>query len=86
MRVKIESKRDVVKPIGCFISGTVFSGSNRLIPITNPATGDVTNEVASADCQTVASAVSAAEDAFPAWRDTPPLKRARVLFQFKAIA
>ena len=33
----------------------------------------------------VALAVSAAKAAFPAWAETPPLKRARILFNFKAL-
>jgi malonate-semialdehyde dehydrogenase (acetylating)/methylmalonate-semialdehyde dehydrogenase len=34
---------------------------------------------------TVEQAISAADRAFPAWSRTPPLKRARILFQYKAL-
>jgi malonate-semialdehyde dehydrogenase (acetylating)/methylmalonate-semialdehyde dehydrogenase len=34
---------------------------------------------------TVEDAISAAEAAFPAWRDTPPAKRARIMFRFKQL-
>lgn len=85
MSAKAASELDVIRTIGHFINGVDVSNENRLIPVTDPATGRVTGEVVVADNGTVASAVSAAEDAFPAWRDTPPLKRARVLFQFKQL-
>lgn len=51
--------------------------------IYNPATGDIAGRVALADQKTVNQAVVAAKAAFPAWSSTPPLKRARVLFNFK---
>jgi malonate-semialdehyde dehydrogenase (acetylating)/methylmalonate-semialdehyde dehydrogenase len=35
--------------------------------------------------QTVENAIAAAEAAFPAWRDTPPIKRARIMFRFKQL-
>ena len=34
---------------------------------------------------TVEDAIAAAEAAFPVWRDTPPAKRARIMFRFKAL-
>ena len=34
---------------------------------------------------TLASAATAAARAFPAWRDTPPLRRARVLMRFREL-
>lgn len=71
--------------IGHFISGNEIQGKDRLIPITNPATGKITQEVACADRSTVSEAISAAENTFPTWRDTPPLKRARLLFRFKQL-
>ncbi len=51
----------------------------------NPATGEVIKTVAMAARETVAGAVAAAEAAFPAWRNTPPLKRARILFNYKQL-
>ena len=50
--------------------------------VTNPATGQVTGHVLLADAAVVAQAVAAARDAFPAWADTPPARRARVMFRF----
>jgi malonate-semialdehyde dehydrogenase (acetylating)/methylmalonate-semialdehyde dehydrogenase len=48
----------------------------------NPATGEVTKRVAFCDEEEIDSAVKAAESALPAWRDTPPLRRARILQKF----
>jgi malonate-semialdehyde dehydrogenase (acetylating)/methylmalonate-semialdehyde dehydrogenase len=70
-------------PIDHFISGQRVAGSSgRQQPVTNPATGEVSGQVALANSGEVARAVAAARAAFPAWADTPPLRRARVMFKF----
>ena len=51
----------------------------------DPATGVSERQVALASVQTVEAAIAAAEKAFPAWRNTPPLKRARVMSKFKVL-
>ena len=71
--------------IGHFVNGRLIEDDNRPQAVTNPATGAVTAEVAMASRATVESAVAAAQAAFPAWRDTPPAKRAQVLFRFKQL-
>lgn len=48
----------------------------------NPATGKVARRVALADVATVGRAVASAAAAWPAWADTPPIRRARVLNRF----
>jgi malonate-semialdehyde dehydrogenase (acetylating)/methylmalonate-semialdehyde dehydrogenase len=48
----------------------------------NPATGAVTGDVALANGAEVDAAVAAAQAAFPAWSDTPPIRRARIMFKF----
>ena len=69
--------------IGHYIGGQVAAGaSGRSQPVTNPASGAVTGSVALANSAEVAKAVAAAQAAFPAWADTPPLRRARVMFKF----
>ncbi|MFP5513432.1 MAG: CoA-acylating methylmalonate-semialdehyde dehydrogenase [Alphaproteobacteria bacterium] len=57
----------------------------RTADIVNPATGDVAGQVALASRATVEEAIAAAEAAFPAWRATPPAKRARVMYRFKQL-
>ena len=70
--------------VGHFIQGrlTPSASGGRTSPVYNPATGAVTAQVALADTGDVAQAVAAAQAAFPAWADTPPIQRARVLFKF----
>ena len=51
----------------------------------NPATGQVVRQVALASKTTAQQAVAAAAAAWPAWRLTAPLKRARIMFRFKEI-
>lgn len=71
--------------IGHFINGETCLESHRTQPVFNPSTGTSENEVAIASKQTVEQAIAAAEAAFPEWRNTPVLKRARVMFKFKEL-
>ena len=69
--------------IGHAINGRPVAGnSGRAQDVFNPATGAVTGRVALANAAEVDMAVSAAQSAFPAWADTPPIRRARVMFKF----
>lgn len=52
-------------------------------PVHNPSTGDVIAEAPLCTAAHVNEAVEAAAAAFPAWMETPPVERARVLFKFK---
>lgn len=68
------------------INGTEVSGSDdRYQDIFNPATGEVRGQVALASSTTVEKAITAAEAAFPAWRDTTPSKRAQIMFRYKEL-
>lgn len=78
----MSEKRPIV---GHFINGREVSDANRLAPVMNPATGEVARQVAMASKQTVEEAIAAAQQAYPAWRDTPPLKRARIMFKYKEL-
>ncbi|NVN56250.1 CoA-acylating methylmalonate-semialdehyde dehydrogenase [bacterium Scap17] len=73
-------------PIQHFINGQVTRGdSSATQDVFNPATGKVTGQVALAGNSDVDAAVAAADAAFPAWADTPPIRRARVMFKFLAL-
>ncbi|OEY66123.1 CoA-acylating methylmalonate-semialdehyde dehydrogenase [Marinobacter sp. X15-166B] len=75
-----------IRAIDHFINGTPVSNrSGRVHPVTNPATGQVTGHAGLADEAQVNEAVAAAAAAFPAWSETPPIRRARVLFKFLAL-
>ncbi|MDB5964669.1 MAG: hypothetical protein JWQ72_1169, partial [Polaromonas sp.] len=68
--------------IGHHVNGRAVAGSGRSQDVFNPATGAVTGKVALAGAVDVDAAVAAAQAAFPAWSDLPPLRRARVMFKF----
>jgi malonate-semialdehyde dehydrogenase (acetylating)/methylmalonate-semialdehyde dehydrogenase len=72
------------KEVHHFIAGEVVTGnSGNFGEIYNPATGDVTGQVALANAAEVESAIKSASDALPAWAATPPAKRAQVMFAFR---
>jgi len=69
--------------IGHHVGGRLAAGTSvRQQDVFNPATGAVTARVALANAADVNAAVVAAKAAFPAWSDTPPIRRARVMFKF----
>lgn len=71
--------------VGHFINGRLIPDQSKLQAIYNPATGDVIGQVAMATPTTVEEAIAAAKAAFPAWSATPPLRRARLFFQYKLL-
>ncbi|MBS9761881.1 MULTISPECIES: CoA-acylating methylmalonate-semialdehyde dehydrogenase [Pseudomonas] len=72
-----------IPEIAQYIHGELVPGNSiRTQPVYNPATGQVTAEVRLGSAQDIASAVASAQAAFPKWADTPPIRRARVLFKF----
>ncbi len=69
-----------------FINGALTAGTgDRSQDVTNPATGEVSARVALASVADVNTAVAAASAAAPAWADTAPLKRARIMSKFKEL-
>jgi malonate-semialdehyde dehydrogenase (acetylating)/methylmalonate-semialdehyde dehydrogenase len=72
-----------ITAIAHYIHGQVTPGtSGRAQDVFNPATGQVTGSVALANVAEVDAAVASAQAAFPAWADTPPIRRARIMFNF----
>lgn len=70
--------------IGHFMSNKPWVGtSDRIGEIRNPATGGITGHVALACKSDVDTVVDAAADALADWADTPPAKRATVMFDFR---
>lgn len=68
-----------------FINGSQTTGTGRSGDVYNPATGEVSATVTLASTDEVRGAIASAAAAYPAWAATPPLKRARVLFNFKQL-
>ena len=72
-----------ITPIDHFIGGrAVANSSGRTQDVFNPATGAVSGRAGLANADQVNAAVAAAAAAFPKWADTPPIRRARVMFKF----
>ena len=75
-----------VRTISHWTDGKKFAGiGDRTAPVTNPATGQITGDVALADVEDARAVIDAAAAAFPAWRDTSLAKRAGVLFAFREL-
>jgi malonate-semialdehyde dehydrogenase (acetylating)/methylmalonate-semialdehyde dehydrogenase len=73
-----------VPTIGHYINGALMSStSGRTQDVFNPATGAVSGKVALASVEEVSHAVAIAHAAAPAWAETAPLRRVRVMFKFR---
>lgn len=70
---------------GHLINGKPHEDAARMQEVFNPSTGAVQRQVALASRATVEKAIAAAEAAYPEWRATPAVRRARVMFAFKAL-
>ncbi|RQS66475.1 methylmalonate-semialdehyde dehydrogenase (CoA acylating) [Burkholderia sp. Bp8963] len=69
--------------VGHFIHGERTDGTGtRTQPIFNPATGAATRTLLLGEVADVDAAVASAKAAFPAWSNTPPIRRARVMLRF----
>ncbi|HEY6233903.1 MAG TPA: CoA-acylating methylmalonate-semialdehyde dehydrogenase [Candidatus Elarobacter sp.] len=72
--------------LGHFVGGALVEGrAGRAGDVFDPATGAVARRVAFAGAAEADAAVQAARRAFPAWSETPPLRRANVLFAFREL-
>jgi malonate-semialdehyde dehydrogenase (acetylating) / methylmalonate-semialdehyde dehydrogenase len=78
-RAKVETRT-----IRNYVGGSwVESATDKRLDVTNPATGEVIAQVPLSAATDVDRAVQAARDAFPGWRATPPVERARACFELK---
>jgi malonate-semialdehyde dehydrogenase (acetylating)/methylmalonate-semialdehyde dehydrogenase len=71
--------------VGHWIDGKAVTAGKRSQEVFNPAKGVAERRVLLADVETVKMAIGSAEKAYPAWRATPPLKRARVMSNLKVL-
>lgn len=67
------------------IDGQLVAGGSRYSEVFNPATGKAEKRLLLADKTTVEQAIASAHAAYPAWRATTPLKRARVMSKLKQL-
>jgi len=69
-----------------YVNGQRVAGSGEQHGnVFNPATGEIAARVPLASGVEMAEAIEAAKAAFPAWCDTPPLRRARIMFRYKEL-
>ncbi|MFQ6328225.1 CoA-acylating methylmalonate-semialdehyde dehydrogenase [Nocardia sp. CWNU-33] len=75
-----------MQTIAHWVDGKGFAGTSAATaPVTNPATGVVTGQVALARVEDVQAAIDSATAAFPAWRDASLARRTQVLFRFREL-
>jgi malonate-semialdehyde dehydrogenase (acetylating)/methylmalonate-semialdehyde dehydrogenase len=80
------SKRESnVSTIAHLINGELVQQAGRSSAVFNPSLGKPVREVALANQDIIRAAIASAKAAFPAWRKTPPAKRAQVMFRFKQL-
>ncbi len=68
-----------------FIGGEWIESKSVRTPVFNPSIGEVIAECPIGTAADVNAAVEAAQAAFPAWMDMPPVERARILAKFKML-
>jgi malonate-semialdehyde dehydrogenase (acetylating)/methylmalonate-semialdehyde dehydrogenase len=74
------------KAIQHWMNNTTFDGTaGQRMPVTNPASGQVTGEVVLGSVADARAVIDAAAAAFPAWRDTSLAKRTAILFKFREL-
>lgn len=77
---------DDIKKLKFFANGRwCDSKTNKYMDIWDPSTGKKIAEAPCCDIEEVNLAIKSANDAFPAWSDTPVMKRVQVLYKFREL-
>ena len=74
-----------LEPCPNFIAGEWVDSTTARTPVFNPSIGEVISECPVGSVADANAAVEAAHAAFPAWMETPPVERARILGRFKML-
>ncbi|MCH8550361.1 MAG: CoA-acylating methylmalonate-semialdehyde dehydrogenase [Natronospirillum sp.] len=82
---KTESHHHQLVLVPHFIAGEPLVSGDCYLPVEDPALGHEIRKVILADRSVSERAIMAAQDALPAWRATPPAKRAQIMFRFKQL-
>ena len=81
-----QSKSSAPEVLRNYVGGRwVESRARELFDVHNPATGEVIAKTPLSTAEDLDAAVVSAKKAFPAWRDTPAVIRARALFRFRQL-
>ena len=77
---------DQIKRLKYFVDGQwLESKTEKYMPVYNPSTGDVIAEAPCCTADEVEAAIQSAKAAFPAWSNTPVMKRTQVLYKFREL-
>lgn len=68
-----------------FVGGEWVESKGDTKDVVNPATGKVIAKVPTSTRDEIDTAIKIAKEAFPSWRATPPVSRARCLFRLKEL-
>jgi len=68
-----------------YINGEWVESKGEIVDVVNPATCEVIGKVPISTKEEIDATIEAAKAAFPDWRRTPPVARARCLFRLKAL-
>ena len=82
MAVAVVPTPAALDPVPHWIGGRSVRGAGAQLDVFNPASGQATRRVPLATADEVRAAVASARGAWPAWAETPPVRRARVLARF----
>jgi malonate-semialdehyde dehydrogenase (acetylating)/methylmalonate-semialdehyde dehydrogenase len=74
-----------MEALGHWIDGKRIVGAGAPAPVFNPSLGAAARSVSNATRAETEAAIAAAKAAFPAWADTTPIRRARVMFKFREL-
>ncbi len=81
----LKKENNSIPILGHLINGETVHRDGDLHSIFNPSLGKIQKHLKLASKNTVEEAISAAEKAFPEWRNTPPIKRARIMFKYREL-
>ena len=86
MQTIIEKSKVSVEKFNYFVNGEYKeSKTEKYNEVYNPSTGEVEGLVPCCTEEEVIEAIQAAKDAFPAWSNTPVIKRSQVLYKIRQL-
>jgi len=85
MASSVKEKKDSTIEVGHLIGGEIKYYDGPTQAVYNPSSGEISKQIQLAKKETVEEAIDIAQTVFPEWRNTPAVKRARIMFRFKEL-
>ncbi len=85
MASSVKEKKDSAIEVGHLIGGEIKYYDGPTQAVYNPSSGEISKQIQLAKKETVEEAIDIAQTVFPEWRNTPAVKRARIMFRFKEL-